>query len=93
MQQLIPPFNREIAMAKVRMAENAWNSRDPDRVSMAYADNLHHQRRRHGQPNRIAVFEQSEAVSGSLGGIDRKFDQKVVVAGGRVKDGLGGRVK
>jgi nuclear transport factor 2 (NTF2) superfamily protein len=29
-QKLVPPFTREIAIAKVRMAENAWNSRDPE---------------------------------------------------------------
>jgi len=31
-----PPFTRETAMQKVRMAEDGWNSRDPVRVSMAY---------------------------------------------------------
>jgi nuclear transport factor 2 (NTF2) superfamily protein len=33
---LKPPFTMETATLKVRMAENAWNTRDPDRVSMAY---------------------------------------------------------
>ena len=32
----IPPFTFESASQKVRMAENAWNSRDPERVSLAY---------------------------------------------------------
>jgi uncharacterized protein len=32
----LPPFTRETAMQKVRMAEDAWNTRDPVRVSMAY---------------------------------------------------------
>jgi nuclear transport factor 2 (NTF2) superfamily protein len=32
----VPPFNRETAIQKVRMAEDAWNSRDPERVSLAY---------------------------------------------------------
>ncbi len=32
----IPPFTRETAPQKVRMAENAWNSRDPVTVSLAY---------------------------------------------------------
>jgi len=32
----LPPFTRETAMQKVRMAEDAWNSRDPERVSLAY---------------------------------------------------------
>lgn len=31
-----PPFTEETARQKVRMAEDAWNSRDPARVSMAY---------------------------------------------------------
>ena len=31
------PFTREIALAKVRAAEDAWNSRDPARVSLAYS--------------------------------------------------------
>ncbi len=32
----IPPFNGETAAQKVRMAEDAWNSRDPARVVLAY---------------------------------------------------------
>jgi nuclear transport factor 2 (NTF2) superfamily protein len=31
-----PPFNEETARLKVRMAEDAWNSRDPVKVSLAY---------------------------------------------------------
>lgn len=34
---LLPPFTFETATAKVRAAEDAWNSRDPERVSMAYS--------------------------------------------------------
>ena len=33
---LIPPFTREAAVLKVRAAENAWNSRNPEKVSLAY---------------------------------------------------------
>lgn len=33
-----PPFTLESAIAKVRMAEDAWNSRDPERVSLAYTE-------------------------------------------------------
>ena len=33
----LPPFTRETAMQKVRMAEDAWNARDPARVSLAYS--------------------------------------------------------
>ena len=32
----VPPFTRETAAQKVRMAEDAWNSRDPEKVSLAY---------------------------------------------------------
>lgn len=32
-----PPFTRETAIAKVRAAEDAWNSRDPQRVAQAYS--------------------------------------------------------
>ena len=32
----LPPFTRETAAQKARLAEDAWNSRDPERVSLAY---------------------------------------------------------
>ncbi len=32
----LPPFNEETAIQKVRLAEDAWNSRDPARVALAY---------------------------------------------------------
>ena len=32
----LPPFTEETAIQKVRMAEDAWNSRDPERVSQVY---------------------------------------------------------
>jgi uncharacterized protein len=33
---LIPPFTRETAALKVRKAEDGWNSRDPEKVALAY---------------------------------------------------------
>jgi len=33
-----PPFTQESAKAKVQMAEDAWNSRDPERVALAYTE-------------------------------------------------------
>ena len=33
----LPPFTRETAIQKVRLAEDAWNSRDPEKVSLAYS--------------------------------------------------------
>lgn len=32
----LPPFNFETATQKVQMAENAWNTKDPEKVSLAY---------------------------------------------------------
>jgi nuclear transport factor 2 (NTF2) superfamily protein len=34
----LPPFTPDTAAQKVRMAENAWNSRDPDRVVQVYSE-------------------------------------------------------
>lgn len=34
----VPPFNHESATKKVRMAEDAWNSRDAARVSLVYTE-------------------------------------------------------
>jgi nuclear transport factor 2 (NTF2) superfamily protein len=36
MKKIIPPFNKETATAKVQAAEDAWNSKNPERVAMAY---------------------------------------------------------
>jgi uncharacterized protein len=33
----VPPFDREAAIKKVRLAENAWNNRDPEQVSLGYS--------------------------------------------------------
>ncbi len=32
----VPPFTRESAIQKVRLAEDGWNSRDPEKVALAY---------------------------------------------------------
>ena len=36
MIKLIPPFTKETAKAKVQAAEDAWNSKNPEKISMAY---------------------------------------------------------
>ena len=36
--KLAPPFTEETARAKVQAAEDAWNSRDPERVALAYTE-------------------------------------------------------
>ena len=33
----LPPFTRESAIEKVRLAEDGWNSRDPAKVALAYS--------------------------------------------------------
>lgn len=32
----LPPFNMETALKKVQLAEDAWNSKDPERIALAY---------------------------------------------------------
>jgi uncharacterized protein len=34
----LPPFTRETALQKVQAAEDAWNTRDPERVALAYSE-------------------------------------------------------
>lgn len=36
MRSPIPPFSRESAVKKIRLAEDAWNRRDPEKVATAY---------------------------------------------------------
>jgi len=36
-QNLVPPFNAQTAAAKVKVAEDSWNSRDPEIVARAYS--------------------------------------------------------
>ena len=34
----VPPFTRETAIEKVRQGEDGWNTRDPEKVSLAYTE-------------------------------------------------------
>ena len=34
----LPPFTSESAIVKARLAEDAWNSRDPDKIALAYTE-------------------------------------------------------
>lgn len=38
MKPPLPPFTLETAKAKIQAAEDAWNTRDPDRVALAYTE-------------------------------------------------------
>ena len=55
----LPPFTRETAIQKVRLAEDAWNSRDPARVALAYTP---HSRWR----NRAEFITGRDAIVGFL---------------------------
>jgi len=35
---ILPPFNEATARQKVQLAEDAWNTRDPERVALAYTE-------------------------------------------------------
>ena len=34
----VPPFDEETARQKVKAAQDAWNTRDPEKVSLAYTE-------------------------------------------------------
>ena len=54
-----PPFTAESAAAKVQMAEDAWNSRDPERVALAYTEDSEWH-------NREEFFSGREAIKAFL---------------------------
>lgn len=53
----LPPFTKETAAQKVRMAENAWNTRDPQKVSMAYTADSEWRNRAEFFSGREAIVE------------------------------------
>lgn len=53
----LPPFDVESAARKVRMAENAWNSRDPQRVALAYTPDSRWRNRSEFFSGRPAIVE------------------------------------
>ena len=58
---LLPPFSQETALAKVRAAEDAWNSRDPVRVARSYSHDSEWRNRstfQKGQEQLIAFLQQ-----------------------------------
>ena len=56
-QIIKPPFTLETARAKVQAAENAWNSRDPERVALAYSENSEWRNRTEFFTGRAAIKE------------------------------------
>lgn len=64
----LPPFTRvEDAVRKVRLAENAWNSRDPKRVALAYTPDSHWR-------NRAEFLEGRDSIVAFL---IRKWDREL----------------
>jgi nuclear transport factor 2 (NTF2) superfamily protein len=53
----LPPFTRETAAQKARLAEDAWNSRDPERVSLAYTEDSRWRNRAEFFQGRGAIVE------------------------------------
>ena len=53
----LPPFTSESAVLKVRAAEDAWNSRDPHRVSLAYTQDSQWRNRAEFVTGRAAIVE------------------------------------
>lgn len=53
----LPPFSFETALQKVRMAEDAWNSRDPDKVALAYTEDSRWRNRAEIFSGRAAIVE------------------------------------
>jgi len=55
----LPPFTRETAIQKVRLAEDGWNSRDPEKVALAYTLDCHWRNRSEfiqGRPEIVAFL-------------------------------------
>ncbi|HJU11580.1 MAG TPA: nuclear transport factor 2 family protein [Candidatus Binataceae bacterium] len=52
-----PPFTLETAIAKVRSAEDAWNSRDPEVVSRAYSESSRWRNRAEFFEGRAAIID------------------------------------
>jgi nuclear transport factor 2 (NTF2) superfamily protein len=51
----LPPYTPETAAQKVRMAEDAWNSRDPARVALAYTPDSQWRNRSEFLEGRVAI--------------------------------------
>ena len=64
---IVPPFDEQSALQKVQLAEDAWNSRDPQRISMAYTEDSQWR-------NRAEFFEGRPAIVDFL---TRKFAREL----------------
>lgn len=53
----LPPFTEETALLKVQLAEDGWNSRDPERVALAYTEDSEWRNRTEFVNGRAAIIE------------------------------------
>jgi nuclear transport factor 2 (NTF2) superfamily protein len=53
----LPPFTEETARQKIQLAEDAWNSRDPERVALAYTEDSEWRNRSEFVNGRPAIIE------------------------------------
>lgn len=53
----LPPFTQETAQQKVRLAQDGWNSRDPERVALAYSEDSLWRNRHEFLQGRAAITE------------------------------------
>ncbi len=53
----LPPFDLDTATQKVRLAEDAWNTRDPDKVSLAYTPDSRWRNRAEFLQGRAAIVQ------------------------------------
>ena len=53
----LPPFTEESARLKVQAAEDAWNSRDPERVALAYTEDSEWRNRSEFINGRLAIID------------------------------------
>jgi nuclear transport factor 2 (NTF2) superfamily protein len=67
MKPPLPPFTLETARQKVQAAEDAWNTRDPDRVALAYTEDTEWR-------NRAEILRGRDAVRAFL---RRKWDREL----------------
>ncbi|MFI1677915.1 DUF1348 family protein [Streptomyces sp. NPDC020607] len=63
----VPPFTRQTAVEKVRLAEDGWNSRDPRKLALAYSEDSRWR-------NRAEFVTGREAIVGFL---SRKWDREL----------------
>ena len=72
----LPPFTRETAIEKVRQAEDGWNTRDPEKVALAYSVDSHWRNRSEFIEGRaeIVAFRSPEEASDHVALIVGKRD-------------------